>query len=193
MRPACRIQPNLTPPRPRFGRDFIALARNAMFSPSPKSPCALESVSEMLWRRAGERPNQKAFVFLAEPSDPTAEGEVVWTYGELDRRARAVAAALGRQAAVGDRAVLVFPPGLEFLAAYFGCLYAGVLPVPAQPPRRPSGDSVRSWPITRQITLTGWRSRRCDSRTKPASRAVAWIAVDDAQRARPTSRWRATR
>jgi acyl-CoA synthetase (AMP-forming)/AMP-acid ligase II/acyl carrier protein len=184
MRLACRIQPILTPPRPRFGRDFFALARNAMFSPSPKSPCALESVSEMLWRRAGERPKQTAFVFLPEPGDPSADGAVVWTYAELDRRARAVGAALSRRAGVGDRAVLVFPPGLDFLAAYFGCLYAGVLPVPATypKPRRPSArlDAIVA-DCTPKISLTTadtLETLRLDEQT-PAVRGLAWIAVDD--------------
>jgi acyl-CoA synthetase (AMP-forming)/AMP-acid ligase II len=55
------------------------------------------------------------------------------TYCELDRRARAVAAGLQRRTRVGERALLLFPPGLEFIAAFFGCLYAGVVAVPAYP------------------------------------------------------------
>ena len=36
----------------------------------------------------------------------------------------------------GERALLLYPPGLEFIVAWFGCLYAGVVAVPAYPPRR---------------------------------------------------------
>ncbi|WP_145055562.1 aminotransferase class I/II-fold pyridoxal phosphate-dependent enzyme [Lignipirellula cremea] len=58
------------------------------------------------------------------------------TYAELDRQARAIGASLAARNLEGERALLLFPPGLEFVAAFFGCLYAGVTPVPAYPPRR---------------------------------------------------------
>ncbi len=61
------------------------------------------------------------------------------TYGQLHERAMAIGAWLSGQADPGDRALLVAMPGLEFVSAWFGCLYAGVLPVPATypKPRRP--------------------------------------------------------
>jgi acyl-CoA synthetase (AMP-forming)/AMP-acid ligase II len=55
------------------------------------------------------------------------------TFSELDRRARSVAAGLQGRTRAGERALLLFPPGLEFIAAFFGCLYAGVVAVPAYP------------------------------------------------------------
>ena len=59
-------------------------------------------------------------------------------YKELDRRARAIASRLQDYKMVpgGERALLLYPPGLDFIAAFFGCLYAGVVAVPAYPPRR---------------------------------------------------------
>ena len=57
------------------------------------------------------------------------------TYGMLDRQARAVAAHLQYLKAAGERVLLLHPPGLEYIAAYFGCLYAGAVAVPAYPPR----------------------------------------------------------
>jgi acyl-CoA synthetase (AMP-forming)/AMP-acid ligase II/acyl carrier protein len=61
------------------------------------------------------------------------------TYRQLDQRAMQIGAWLAEHAEVGDRALLVYMPGLEFVAAFFGCIYAGVLPVPATypKPRRP--------------------------------------------------------
>jgi acyl-CoA synthetase (AMP-forming)/AMP-acid ligase II len=56
------------------------------------------------------------------------------SYTELARRAPAIAVALQRQCAVGERAMLLFPPGLDFVTCFFGCLFAGVIPVPAYPP-----------------------------------------------------------
>ena len=90
-------------------------------------PATLASV---LRSRAAEQGERTAFVFLA---DGEAEGERL-TYAGLDARARAIAAALRESLAPGDRALLLYPPGLEFIAAFFGCLYAGVIAVPAYPP-----------------------------------------------------------
>ncbi len=54
---------------------------------------------------------------------------------ELDRRARAIAASLQEAARPDDRVLLLLPSDLDFVAAFFGCLYAGVVAVPAYPPR----------------------------------------------------------
>jgi 8-amino-7-oxononanoate synthase len=86
---------------------------------------------DVLRYRAAHQPDVRAYTFLV---DGDAE-EAVVTYGELDRKARAIAVALREQAAVGDRALLMFPSSLECIAAFFGCLYAGVIAVPIYPPR----------------------------------------------------------
>ena len=61
--------------------------------------------------------------------------EQEWTYADLDRQARAVAATLQQHAAPGERALLLFAPGMETAVAFFGALYAGLVPVPLEPPR----------------------------------------------------------
>ncbi|HEY3756646.1 MAG TPA: MupA/Atu3671 family FMN-dependent luciferase-like monooxygenase [Opitutaceae bacterium] len=89
------------------------------------------TLAEILQWRASRQAGRRAFTFL-----PDAGGaESSHTYGTLDRRARAIAAQLRRRLAAGERAALLFPPGLEFVEAFFGCLYAGVVAVPAYPPR----------------------------------------------------------
>ena len=50
--------------------------------------------------------------------------------------ARAIGAWLQMHSLEGERALLLFPAGLEFIAGFLGCLYAGVVAVPAYPPRR---------------------------------------------------------
>jgi amino acid adenylation domain-containing protein/non-ribosomal peptide synthase protein (TIGR01720 family) len=85
---------------------------------------------QALQRRAALTPDRVALRFLAETPDQT----VVLSYRELDLRARTIAGALQAQAEVGDRAVLLFPSGPDYVAAFFGCLYAGVIAVPAYPP-----------------------------------------------------------
>jgi amino acid adenylation domain-containing protein/non-ribosomal peptide synthase protein (TIGR01720 family) len=85
---------------------------------------------QALQRRAALTPDRVALRFLAETPDQA----VVLTYRELDLRARTIAGALQAQADIGDRAVLLFPSGPDYVAAFFGCLYAGVIAVPAYPP-----------------------------------------------------------
>ncbi|WP_226455022.1 non-ribosomal peptide synthetase [Pseudomonas sp. AF03-9] len=85
---------------------------------------------QSLQRRAAQTPDQVALRFLAE----SAEHSVVLSYRDLDRRARTIAAALQANAEPGDRAVLLFPSGPDYVAAFFACLYAGVIAVPAYPP-----------------------------------------------------------
>ncbi|MGF6451846.1 amino acid adenylation domain-containing protein [Pseudomonas sp. ILQ215 TE3946] len=85
---------------------------------------------QALQRRAALTPDRVALRFLAETQDQA----VVLSYRELDQRARTIAGALQAEASFGDRAVLLFPSGPDYVAAFFGCLYAGVIAVPAYPP-----------------------------------------------------------
>lgn len=90
------------------------------------------SVPEALQQRAGDQPSDRAYVFV----DGELEEEAALTYAELHRRALAVAGELASRCRPGSRALLVFPPGLDFIVAYFACLYAHVIAVPVNPPRR---------------------------------------------------------
>jgi acyl-CoA synthetase (AMP-forming)/AMP-acid ligase II len=87
---------------------------------------------EILAGRAADEPGRRAYVLLDEDGEETA----ALTYGALHSRALAVAARLAEDCSPGDRALLMFPQCLEFIVAYFGCLYAGVVAVPVNPPRR---------------------------------------------------------
>ena len=87
---------------------------------------------DVLRYRAQYQPDQLAFTFL---QNGEAEGGSL-TYQELEQQARAIAAQLQSLGATGERALLLYPPGLEFITAFFGCLYAEVVAVPAYPPRR---------------------------------------------------------
>jgi acyl-CoA synthetase (AMP-forming)/AMP-acid ligase II len=92
------------------------------------------SLVALLSERAASQPNDRAYIFV---SDRGAE-EGALTYGELHNAARALAVQLLASARPGDRAMLVFPPGLEFMVAFFGCLIAGIIAVPMMMPRRNS-------------------------------------------------------
>ncbi|TDF77388.1 non-ribosomal peptide synthetase [Pseudomonas sp. H9] len=85
---------------------------------------------QALAQRAAHTPERVALRFLAD--DP--QEQAVLTYRELDLRARTIAGALQARTEFGDRAILLFPSGPDYVAAFFGCLYAGVIAVPAYPP-----------------------------------------------------------
>ncbi|POR61811.1 non-ribosomal peptide synthetase [Pseudomonas syringae] len=89
-----------------------------------------DTLAQALQRRALHTPDRLALRFLTDEKD---QG-LVLTYRDLDLRARTIAAALQRQAVPGDRAILLFHSGPDYVAAFFGCLYAGVIAVPAYPP-----------------------------------------------------------
>ena len=88
------------------------------------------TLAQALQQRAARTPDRLALRFLGDDQSASQ----VLTYADLDLRARTFAAALQTNAAVGDRAVLLLPSGPDYVAAFFACLYAGVIAVPAYPP-----------------------------------------------------------
>jgi myxalamid-type polyketide synthase MxaB len=87
---------------------------------------------DILNHRALQQAEQTAYIFLANGETETAR----LTYQQLDQKAKALAAQLQLQMSPGDRALLLYPSGEEFIIAFFACLYAGVIAVPVYPPRR---------------------------------------------------------
>jgi acyl-CoA synthetase (AMP-forming)/AMP-acid ligase II len=85
---------------------------------------------DLVQHRAIHQGNQIAYVFLADGE----QRETSITYQELEQRVRAAAASLQSRLALGDRALLLYPPGLDYIVSFLACLYAGVIPVPAYPP-----------------------------------------------------------
>ncbi len=152
-------------------------------SPSSSDDRAARSTTlvELLRVRATHNGAQGAYRFL--PGERRGEQRV--TYAQLDERARAIAVAIRERSKPGDRALLLVPPGLDYIAAYFGCLYAGVIAVPAYPPnpRRPDAripvivdDCEPSVAITTTALLARLESWRGDSQRL---RSLDWITVDD--------------
>src|SRR3989442_13541679 len=87
------------------------IATNPSFEPS--------TLVEILRRRALHQPDRLAYIFLLDGETE----EVHLTYADLDRRARAIAALLQGLGADGGRWLLVYPPGFDFVAGFFGWLY----------------------------------------------------------------------
>ena len=109
---------------------------------TPRKP---DTLIELLRGRATKQPEQHAYTFLIDGKKESAP----LSYGELDRQARAIAAYLQQVQAKGERALLLYPQGLEVIAAFCGCLYAGVIAIPVPPPE--SGRLKRTLPRLRSI------------------------------------------
>src|SRR5581483_403964 len=137
-----------------------------------------------LRKRALTQPTRISHTFLHDGG----EGATVVTYADLDRRARAIGARLQERHRPGERAILAFPPGLDYLAAFLGCLYAGLTSVPAFPPS--VGRSKRTLPRLRVIA-SDCRATALLTTKKivalapsvaakaPELAALPWIATDD--------------
>jgi phthiocerol/phenolphthiocerol synthesis type-I polyketide synthase C len=99
---------------------------------APRRSTELPPVARRLRHWAATRPQRLALSFQSGSSGH----ERSFTYAELDRRARAVAAVIQERvpACEGKRAVLVHAPGPELLESFLGCLYAGVIAVPTYAP-----------------------------------------------------------
>jgi iturin family lipopeptide synthetase A len=105
----------------------------------------VETPIASLVRVAASSPDRLAFGY------PHGDGETLdasLTYGELCRRAEMAAAALLRRAKSGDRVLLAVRPGPAFAIGLFGCWRAGLVPVPAYPPR-PNRPNDRALAIAR--------------------------------------------
>lgn len=85
---------------------------------------------ELLRWRAINYSNERAYTWLQD----TNANEIRLSYADLDKKARAIGAWLQSMGVSGERALLIYPPGLEYVVAFIGCLYAGVVAVPAYPP-----------------------------------------------------------
>lgn len=131
----------------------------------------LRTMVDVVRYRARCQANETAFIFLRDGE----LDEQRMTYADLDRRARAVAGALmvhagahqsgvhhvdaleaGAGALRGARVLLLYPPGLDYIGAFFGCLYAGAIAVPAYPPE--AGRVARTLPRVQAIVAD------CDAR-----------------------------
>ena len=136
------------------------------------------SLVAVLEHRAATQSDERALIFL---TDRGAE-ETVLTFRQLHDAANAVAKRLTAIAKPGDRALLVFPPGLEFIVAFFGCLIARVIAVPMMVPRRQSArNSSASIMANCKPTLvlsSAALTQRGDLAERFAGHDLQWLNVD---------------
>ena len=82
---------------------------------------------ETLQYRAEHTPDNISYSFL---TDGESIGQQ-FTYGQLEMQARTIGATLQQLTQKGDRALMLYPSGLDFVAAFMGCQFSGVVAVPA--------------------------------------------------------------
>src|SRR6185503_18687413 len=102
---------------------------------SVETETKLSTLIDLLRFRSLNEPTLAAYRFLADEESETSS----ITYGALDLRARAVAALLQSRRLQRERVLLLYPPGLDFITAFFGCLYAGAVAVPVSLPQTKRG------------------------------------------------------
>jgi len=136
---------------------------------------------ELLRHRAQNQPDKPAYTFLVNGETE----ELSLTYAQLDQRVRAIAAKLQDRVTVGDRVLLLYPAGLDYIAAFFACLYAGVVAVPTYPPRRNRpdpriqaivADAQATVVLTTTDILSGMEQRLAHT---PELKNLRWLVTDN--------------
>lgn len=153
-----------------------------------KQPCSnptictpgLPTLIHLLRQRVQEHSNKTIYTYLKDGESQ----EVRLTYSELERRALAIAAHLQSHLFWGERVLLLYPPGIEFPAAFFGCLCAGMVAVPAYPPHSSQllasliamvSDAGPTVALTTASTLEEYRQQIAQS---PLLKALKWIPTE---------------
>ena len=138
------------------------------------------SLRDVLDKNAVEHGVDAAFTFLSEDGQPDQS----LTFAELSTRASEVASALiDRGGRPGDRAILLFPPGLDFVIGFLGCVVAGVIAVPMLPPRRINNRDSSHNILTDCKPRFALTNRALEARGQIKDHFVAgslqWLVVDD--------------
>ncbi|HEY6119125.1 MAG TPA: aminotransferase class I/II-fold pyridoxal phosphate-dependent enzyme [Pyrinomonadaceae bacterium] len=136
---------------------------------------------DLLRFRAVDQPDRLAYSFLVDGEEEVRD----LTYREVERNSRAIGAMLQSKVGPAERALLLYPPGLEYVTAFFGCLYAGVTAVPAYPPRPNQsllrlqaivGDAQANVVLTSSSVLGNVKRQLADF---PDLEALTWITTEE--------------
>lgn len=136
----------------------------------------------LLRYRADTQPDKMAYTFLRDGETE----ELSYTFAELDQQARMIATKLQGMVALGSRVLLLYPNGVEYVAAFFGCLYAGMIAVPAYPPRRNRSDqrlatiaaNAGAGVILTTAEVASQVQNNAQLKFAPELEALCWVATD---------------
>jgi len=152
------------------------------------SMAAAENMVHVLHHHAQVQPDRSAFVYLL---DGEAEEEVL-TFAQLDQHARAIAVRLLERNLAGERVLLAYPSGVDFIAGFFGCLYAGCVAVPVALPHKRTLDPFRAICTdadARAVLSTAAAAAQhhamiaLDRTTQSTIATILWLATDEMPRA----------
>ncbi|MBY0585867.1 SDR family NAD(P)-dependent oxidoreductase [bacterium] len=145
----------------------------------PLEQIPFQNLVEVLRFRAQQQPERMAIKFLTDGE----EAHTSWTYEQLQRRSMQIANHLCRHAEPGDRVLLVFPPGLDYIAAFYGCLYAGLIAVPTYAARLTRSSSkllsVLEDSQARVVLTTARLMEGLPADLAEVVHGTHWMAVED--------------
>ncbi|WP_172387094.1 fatty acyl-AMP ligase [Streptomyces sp. MNP-20] len=152
------------------------------------SSAACESLLTSFLTLREQAPERVLFTYV----DARGRDQERLTAAELGARAEAVARALHDwRVHPGDRAVLVYPPGTDFIVAFLGCLAAGVVPVPVCPPDPSRAKDVRAFgQIARDSGAKAVLTNGSYERVRAAARVTSLFVRDSGDW--PDLTWRRT-
>jgi len=150
-----------------------------------KNKIKAATLVDLLQIRAESQPHQTIYKFLIDGETES----VSLTYQQLEKKAKAIAAYLQSVCSPQDRVLLLFPAGLDYITAFFGCLYAGVIAIPAYPPRPNRSlnrihnileNAQTSVALTNSETLQGLERQLASATELQNLRWITTDAIDDA-------------
>ena len=139
-----------------------------------------DTLVDILRHRASRQPHKVAYTFLVDGESHA----ISFTYRQLEQKAQAIATYIQSLCEPQARVLLLYPPGLDFIAAFFGCLYGGAIAIPAYPPRpNRSIDRIQSIINSARPTLALTTHSIIDNLQKKADRtpelkSLRWLATD---------------
>lgn len=144
------------------------------------------NLMEVLQWRAAHQGDKVAFVYLDDSGEETSSSRI--TFAKLHEESMAIAATLQEKGAIGSRALLVYAPGYDFLKAFMGCLYAGVVPAPLCPPTSTQNlaslglvaqDAKATFVLcTKEIHWTLWGMAKLPGADASGLKSVQWVATN---------------
>ncbi len=149
--------------------------------------CQGPLIGDVLQDRAISTPDRIAYSFAHEQAEGTLQEEVR-TYAALNARVDILSGKLARPSWFQERAILFFQPGLAYIEAFFACLRAGVIAVPAYPPRSTKNNQRNRERLETMVadaqprlalTTAALYARLADLRELPVFAALDWLIVDD--------------
>jgi acyl-CoA synthetase (AMP-forming)/AMP-acid ligase II len=142
------------------------------------------SIVDIISARAATDPDALAYGFLAS-------GEIEaqrLTWSQVEARSVAIAAAITACTTRGARVLLLFPPGLDFVPAFVGCLRAGAIALPAYPPSAEdrTASRVRGMIADAGVSLilspdSIHAKREALEALVPEAQRVRWLTIEDAE------------